>query len=222
MKNPSLNKFYQFFSKYKPLNFKKGETLLRAGDPILGVYLLNRGFVRLFTVSSSGEELTLIIFKKGDLFPITWALTQDKVLNTQQDYYLEAMSPSELIRSPREEFLKFIRSDPEALFELTGGLSKRFGGLLIRIESLVFGEAYSRIASILLLCAERFGRKVNTQIEIEVPLTHSDVASLIGVARETVSIELKKLEKMGLIGYRGRLLVIKNLRRLRREALPSS
>lgn len=214
MKDPSLDSLDLFFEKFKPFHFKKGEIIQRPGDLIPGVFYLKRGFVRLYTVSLSGEELTLLIFKKGDIFPISSVFD----FPIRQSYYLESLTSCELERAGRADFLRFIKSDSEVLLELSSRLVERLGGMLLRAESFVFGDAKSRIASILLICAERFGKKINQGVEIEVPLTHSDIASLIGVARETASIEIKKLEKKGIIAYRGRLLVIKNVNLLKKES----
>lgn len=185
------------------------------GELIPGVYYLKRGFVRLYTVSAGGEELTLIIFKKGDVFPI------GSVLNVpvRQSYYLEALTSCELRKARKEDFSKFIKSDPEVLLDLASRLAERLGGMLLRSESFVFGDASQRISSILLICAERFGKKVTRGVVIEVPLTQSAIASLIGVARETASIELKKLEKKGIIAYIGRLLLVKNISLLKKASL---
>lgn len=218
MKDSSLNGLDRFFARSKSFNFKKDEVILRPGDPIPGIYFLKRGFVRLYTVSLRGEELTLLIFKSGDIFPISWSISGD-LLQGQNRYFLEALTSCELKRADRREFLNFIKSNSEALFELTSRLSIRLNGLLIRSESFVFGDAKSRVASILLLCAERFGRKTDSGIEIEVPLTQSDIASLVGVVRETASIEIKKLENKGFISYHGRLLVIGDKKGLKREVL---
>lgn len=218
MKDSSLNGLDRFFARSKSLNFKKDEVILRPGDPIPGIFFLKSGFVRLYTVSLRGEELTLLIFKSGDIFPISWSVGGD-LLQGQNRYFLEALTSCELKRANRKDFLIFIKSKPDALFELASRLSMRLGGLLTRAESFVFGDAKSRVASILLLCAERFGRKTDSGIEIGVPLTQSDIASLIGVARETASIEIKKLETKGFISYHGRLLVIKEKKGLKREVL---
>lgn len=216
MRNSKLADLERFFADFKSFHFKKREIILRAGDPIPGIYFLKRGFVRLYAVSSEGEELTLIIFKKGDIFPITWAVNEFS-RTSAKNYYLESLTNCELNRASRPAFTNFINSNQGALLDLTLKLSERLNGLLTRAESFVFGDAGSRIASILLICAERFGRKTDYGVEIEVPLTHSDIASLIGVARETASIEIKKFEKKKFIGYKGRLLVIKNTTGLRKS-----
>lgn len=214
MKDQLLHKIDSFFAKYKSRNFKRGETILRAGDPPLGFFYLKRGYVRVYSISKNGEELTLIIFKAGDFFPIIWAIN-----NTQNEYFVEAMTACTLVRVPREEFVSFVKSNPDVNFDLTRRTSVRLGGLMRRMEYLVFGNANNKVASILLICAERFGRQEGGKVVVEVPLTHSDIASLVGLTRETASIEMKKLENSGLIGYRGRLVTILNLKGLRRQSM---
>ena len=157
------------------------------------------------------------IRKTGDFFPVMWAVN-----NARTNYYLETMTNVDLWRVPQDKFLVFIKSNPEVFFELTSKILVRFGGLLKRMEYLVFGNAYAKVASIITICAERFGRREKGKVIIEVPLTHSDLASMVGVTRETASIEIKKIEKKGLIGHQGRLIVVKNLKGLRKESLLES
>lgn len=188
--------------------------IIRAGESPSGVFYLKKGFTRLFSVSKSGEEFSLIIFKKGDLFPLIWAIN-----NPPNSYFLEAMTPCELLRAPRNSFMDFVKGDPELYFEVTSRVLVRFGALLRRMEYMAFGDAYSKISAILLICAERFGKKKGKKVIIEVPLTHHDVASLVGVTRETASIELKKMETKGLISHKGHLIAIKNIENLKKESL---
>lgn len=169
--------------------------------------------MRVYSFSRSGEELTLIIFKPGDIFPVSWAIN-----TAPSGYFVEAMTPADLWRVSREEFLEYVRSRPEILFELTRRMLERFLGLMRRMEHLVFGNAQSKVASILLICAERFGRRVGKAEVIDVPLTHNDIANLVGLTRETVSIEMKKLEKKRFIDYRGKRLTVLNRHGLVQES----
>jgi len=214
VKDTFLHSLDLFFAKFKPLRYRKGEIILRAGEAPPGVLYLKRGFVRLYSISKQGEELTLIIFKPGDFFPIMWAIN-----NMPNNYFLESMTFCEICRVPRAVFLAFIRDNPDVLYEMTKRIMIRFAGLLSRMEYLVFGNAYAKVASILAICAERFGRREKEGILVEVPLTHSDIATLVGVTRETASVEIKKIERKGLIAHKGRLLFVKNLRGLKRESL---
>lgn len=213
MTSGSFSNLDLFFTKSRPLYYKKGEVIFRAGDQPPGIYYLASGHVRVYSFSKSGEELTLIIFRRGDIFPVSWAINA-----AVSGYYVEAMTEAKLWRVSREEFLEYVRGQPEILFELMRSMMERFLGLMRRMEHLVFGNARSKVASILLICAERFGRKVGKGTVINVPLTHSDIATLVGLTRETVSIEMKKFKEKGYIGSRRRLLVVTNARGLVRES----
>ena len=175
--------------------------------------MIKRGYVRLYSISKDGEEFTLIIFKKSDFFPFMWVIN-----NTPNEYYLAALGDITFWRAPKEAVLTFIKENPDVLFELTSRLLVRFGGVLRRMEYLAFGNAHAKVASILLICAERFGKVVKKGVVIDVPLTHSDVAALCALSRETVSIEMKKLERDGLISYRGRRIIVNKLSLLRRDS----
>ena len=213
--DPTLGKLDFFFSKHKLLKYKKGEVITRAGEVPSGIFYLKKGYVRVYSFSKNGEELSLIIFKPGDIFPVSWAI--NKVTTS---YFVEAMTEAFLWRVPRDQFLKFVKDKPDILFEISRRMLERFLGLMRRMEYMVFGNARAKVASILVICAERFGKKsAGGHVEIEVPLTHNDIATLVGLSRETVSIEMGKLADKELISYRRKLISIANLAALRKESL---
>lgn len=203
-----------FFKQFKPLYYAKGQILIRPDDIPSGVFFLKRGYVRDYTISDSGEELTLIIFKPGDIFPLPWAINKEPIIR-----FLEAITPIEVWRTPREQFLGFLKKEPKVLLGLTSLIMVRFSGLLERMKYLVFGNAYTKVISILLICAKRFGEKREGWVEIQVPLTHKDIAVMVGISRETASRQLEKLREKSLIDYHGKLLIIVNAKKLKEETV---
>lgn len=202
-----------FFKDRKCLSYKKHEIILRADAPLPGVFYLQEGYVRCFSISKEGEELTLIVFKPGDFFPI------QSILDTLDANTFEAMTPVQLFRVPKEEFLSFLKQNPDFLFTSLREIVTRLGGFVARMEHLVFGNAYERVASILFILAERFGQKQEKTIMIPMPISHRGIASFVGMTRETVSVEMKKLEKKGLIQSKGRFIYIKDMEQLQKESL---
>lgn len=200
------DKLDNFFSSYKKIFFKKGETIIRPEEEPQNIYYLLKGYVRLYTLSKNAQELTFIIYKPGDFFPLIPA-----IVNTASHYYTEALTPLELYQTPAEDFRNFIKKNSDVLYEVSNRILIRLGGVFTRMEYALFGNAQNKVASIILICAERFGRKENKGILIEVPLTHQDIANLLGVARETVSIEMKKLENSGLIDYEAKHLLVRDI-----------
>jgi CRP-like cAMP-binding protein len=215
MTTDQTKKLIEFFSQYKELHYKKGELILHAGQEPSGVCLVIQGYARQYAISSDGQELNLIFFPPKDFFPVIWAINQ-----VSYDYYLEAMTPLSLYCAPREAFLNFLLQHPEAFLDLTQKVLTRMNGFMFRMEHLAFGTAYNKVAAIISLAAERFGESKKDTIVIPFPFPHKQIASCIGLTRETVSIEIKKLEKLGLVGYQKRLLVVHNLPELKKQSSP--
>ncbi len=69
MKKGVLEKLDFFFSKFKFLHYEKSEMLVRAGDPVFGIYFLKKGFVRQYVLSEDGEELTIHVYRPPAFFP---------------------------------------------------------------------------------------------------------------------------------------------------------
>lgn len=215
-KKETSRKIHLFFTQFKLFKYKKHERIAHADDIIPGVFYLKKGCARIYSISKDGEELTLVLYKPRNIFPLTWIIGKPHF-----KYHLEAMTDVELWRAPKEKFLEFLHANPDVLFELFKRVLARFGGVMERMEYLVFGDAYQKVASILLILADRFGKKDIDSIKILVPLTHKDIAGLLGITRETATLEIGKLKKKGIIEYRGRMITIKNIKKLQTESLLS-
>lgn len=212
MDNSKIEEFETFFSKFKTRYYKKGEMLIRADDDPQGIFYLKKGYVRQYTISKTGYELTLHILRPISYFPMVWAVN-----GTPNVYYFEALTPVEVGRAPRDEVVEFISDKPAIIFELLSELIERYAESLTRIENLVFSDAYRRVISVLLYIAKHFGKKGDKGVVVAHRFTQQDIATLVGVARETASKELEKLEKKGLIKYVDHSMIIKNVKGLNLE-----
>lgn len=207
-------KLYKFFSKFELAHFKKGETFLRSGDLPQGIYYLKTGYVRLYSLSPQGKELTLVIYKPGEFFPVVFTFTARASI-----YYFETLSEATMYKAPREKFMQFINENQDIFTQVTLHIIERFETSLKRMESLTFGNVNSRLASVILIYTKRFGVKYGRgNIRIPIPFTHQDLANLVGTARESVSHEIKIFVDKRIIGYMGKLIVVKDLKKLKKEA----
>lgn len=213
MQKKSATDLEIFFSKYKHISYKKRQMIIRAGDNPLGVFFIKKGYARRFIVSKDGKELTTSIYKPLDIFSLGWAIH-----NLQIRYFVESITPVEVYRAPKNEFLDHIINHPGASIKLISRLLNRLDAFSQRMENFVFGGARERVASILLILADRFGKKRNNGICIQIPLTHKDIASLLGMARETVSMEMKNLENKKIFSYSNRKILIKDIKQLKKES----
>lgn len=209
-----LKKLTPFFAQYKPLNYKKGQVILRPEDKVEYIYFIEKGYVKFYYLSPDGKELTFLIYNPGYLFPILFTFLGDKVTR----YYFEAYTPVTLRRAPRETFTELISTNTYLLFSLSQEVVVRWQELLNRMELLKLGTASQNVAYIVGLCAEQFGVKDGGRnVTISLPLAHKDIASMVGLTRETVSLEMKKLEQQGLIEYTRSNITIKDLTSFREK-----
>lgn len=213
MNKAASGKLAGFFSKFKLLKYKKGEHILRADDTILGIHLLKKGFVRQYSISSGGHELTIQIYKPGYYFPILLAIA-----NLPNKYYFEAVTDVELRRSPSDEMINYIKNEPIVLFDFINRLSDNYYELVGRLENLVFEQSYFRVVSLFSYLAKRLGVKSGNKIVIKLPLTHEDIANWTGINRETASRQIEKLIIMGLIEHKGHNFIVSNVKKLELEA----
>lgn len=214
MQDGVKNKLEKFFSKYRQIRYKKGEIILRAEDPPQGIFLLTEGIVRQYAISPKGDDLTLNIYRPVSFFPVAFFIN-----SSQNNYYFEAMASVFAFRAPGEEFIEFIKKEPEVMFDLLKRIYTGLEGFFLRMEYLMVGDVKNRLIAELLIYSRRFGVKTNPGITIDLKLTQKDLAAQAGVARETVGRILKTLKDSSLIGYKERKLVIKDLAKLEKELL---
>ena len=203
-----------FFARYKHKKYKKGEIIIRDSEESDVIYYIVSGYVKNYSITPDGKELTLNIFKPGSYFPIYLAL--GKMPNY---YYFQAMSDITVFRAPLRDVELLLSKDHEVLFELTKRLSIGLNGLLIRIQYLLLNDAYNKVVSTFVYLARRFGENgKNGEVMIKLPMTHYEISNLACLTRETTSVEIKKLQKMGLISKQGDYYVVNNMKELTNES----
>lgn len=209
--------FAGFFATFPSRTYKKNWSIVNPGDNLRTIYYIKKGYVRLYSISGEGEELTFIVYKPGEFFPLVVALFPP----APYAYWMETMTPSEIVSVPVESFKAFLDKHPELFRQISVEVMARLDRILRRMENLVFGTVSQRISLLILILCERFGKKVKDGISIEAPFTHKDIASLAGVTRETTSAIMSDLKKRGLIDNKNQHILVKDIAKLTKESLVS-
>ncbi len=189
-----LKVFKEFYKQFTIKNYKKGEMIVWADDDPKGIFCLTKGYVRQYSISKAGFELTLHILRPVSYFPMVWALQ-----GTPNIYYYKALTPVRIGCAPRDQVVNFIKDKPSVIFELMSELLEDYAQMNARMEHLVFSDAYRRVISVLLYIAVHFGEKSKRDIIVRQGFTQQDIATLAGVAVKTAIIEMSKLENLGLV-----------------------
>lgn len=196
-----------FFKSHTRLQYKKGETIVRPEDDPSGVFLIEWGFVKAYTMTKYGEENLLIVRGTGGVFPLIWAFTGEHRFVTY-----EAMEPTSLWRVPKAEYLEFLEKNPEVLPVILDMAIEAYRLHSERVITLSYRTARERIISFLVTHAKRFGiANKNGAIIINAPFRQSDIASSVNATRETTSREINNLRKKGYIDVVDHKIIIKNM-----------
>src|SRR5579883_1468901 len=177
-----------FVTRTHPAN----QVILLENDWGGSVYFIVNGWVKIRTYNLEGKEVTLNILGHGEIFGEMAAL--DEVPRSTDVITLT----STIIGSmPAQDFVKLLQTEPLAGIRLAQLMARRLRQVNRRLR-LRESDSTSRVADILLFLADGQGKKVVTGTEIP-NLPHRELSSLSGLARETVTRVLSKLEKKGLI-----------------------
>jgi CRP/FNR family transcriptional regulator len=192
--------------------FKKGDFVIRPGDPPHGVFYIYEGLVKAYDITKYNEENLLIIRKQDEIFPLIWAIT-----GKERHIIYQALASTTTWRIDRKQFMDFISSTPDALapmLDMTLEMYRLHGDRILNLEYRTVRE---RIISFLLTTSARFGKKTTEGLLIEVPLRHQDIASSINATRETTSRELSALERKGLLAARNSFILLTDVEALRKH-----
>lgn len=206
MKPSVTTKLNRFFAEYPLKRFGTGEVILMPSDDVPPVMLVARGKIAQYDVSPSGTKTVLNIFHNPAFFPMLNAV--NRVPNA---YYYEAISDVRVRMAPPEATVAFLKENPDVMFDLLSRLYSGLEGTLGKMSRLMAGTAQSRLLYELTVLAERFGEKTD-ETDYKIKVTEVQLAQQTGLARETVSRELQKLKKEGLITLsKGTILVHSSL-----------
>ncbi len=211
MLNPNRNHSVHFgelrtyFAHRPQKKYPKGSIIFHQGDKFDGIYYVLSGFVRIYDIDNRGNKKLSMIMSRDNLFPNA-LIIQDNIIN---DYYWEAMTETVLARVDPAEVKNDIINNEKLRRELTIYNIKSLGILNGRVKSLLRTYANQRIPAVLSHLVECAGY-TNERGEgcLEVVVSHQDIAALANVARETASIELKKLSNKHIIWYQGNKMLI--------------
>lgn len=209
---PAFEEFINFFTKEKLRVYKKGQIILFAGDKPSGIFYIEKGHVKAYSLSERGEEKIHMFFKKNEIFPLVWPFKRN-----QSNMFYQAMGDVTVRIAEDETFHELIHEDPEIMHAIVHKLIDVVDVFINRVENLQFAGSYNRLVARLLFLAGRFGTYSGKKVTIGLPITHLDIANTIAMTRETVSRDMEILLKKRLISQKKHLITINNINSLKKE-----
>lgn len=184
---------------------KKRTILLYQGEVPRQAYIVQRGMVKVYRLGRNGDEQIIGFRMPGDLFPETWLFGK----TSSALYYYEAMDDCEIITVERKVLLDHIDKTEGLKDELLTYFINSHASQLLQITALEQSRAADKLLLMLYYLLFRYAKQTSPgNYELRFHLTHTTLGNLIGLTRETTSVELGKLRRKGVVTYSGNQFVI--------------
>ncbi len=186
-------------------HFGKGDFVFRAGAPGSNVYFLRSGKVKIHQLSPLGREIILWFCFSGEIFGLAEvARGGGRVVNAQ------ACEASEVLAVPQEKFRDFLERNPRLAMLSMQVLSSRLRVLGEMFVNLVADDVSTRVAKLILRLSARYGTRVGKEVFLNIPLTHQEIADMVGTSRQTVTSVLSSLKRQGVLSIDNRRIHIES------------
>lgn len=199
--------------KYRP-----GATICVQGDPATHVFVLVDGWVKVLSVTDDGHETVLALRGDGDVVGESSGETTGR-----RNATIKAITTVQALLIGFDHFTGFLDTERAADRAFRRMMTRRWNetDMLLRLRAVTVGA--QRLARLLTELAGRYGQGADGAIEIALPLSQEELASLAGTSRATVTRALKDWRQRGLIrtSQRQRHIIITNLAGLRQLAGPA-
>lgn len=185
-----------YYSKYPVRLIKKGRPLFYQGEIPRTAYFVKSGVIKFYNITSNGEEKIVGYEATDSLMPNEWLFGKSPV----SLYYYDTFTDCEVYSIPRSELLEIINTDKQVAVSLLNRYISMYIGSTMHLHALEQLKAREKLLHILQYLVLRFGTEVKSKsFRIGLRLTHQDIANLVGLTRETVSTEISKLRKDGVL-----------------------
>ena len=175
-------------------NFKKNEIILLEGGVAKTLYFINEGRIKLYKYTRDGKEQIMHILSEGDFFGELNLLKESKY-----GFNAKAIEDCKICTLTNDKFKEILLGKPEIAIKILEVMGERLSRIENLAQNLATNDMDARMTYLLLELSQKYGRKKYNNINIDLPINREDMASYIGVTRETISRKLKKFEEEGLI-----------------------
>lgn len=202
-----LNDLKNFFDDNgDEFKFKKGDIIFEEGQNSNYIYLIRSGTVKAHSLDEHGKELITSVYREDDLFGYT-------TFNSNMPYqnFTTALDDSELVGITRNELTKILNDNHDVAMDMLDLLSTDLSGARAQLLEMAYSSVNKKTAVTILKFAEKLNKKTSEAIKI----SRNDLASVAGIATETLIRTLSGFKKDGIIEIEGRNIKILDLERLK-------
>jgi CRP/FNR family transcriptional regulator, cyclic AMP receptor protein len=186
-------------------HYPTGAVLFGEGEASRGIYVVQRGRVKLSVCASDGRTLILRIVEAGEALGVAAAIGVREYEATA-----EALEPCEVSFLRNTDLVRMMRTSGEFALWITQHLSHDYNSTCHEIRTLMLsGSASEKLARLLVDQLDRRA-EAKSPTRMKLTLTHEEIGQMIGTSRETVTRLFAGFKKQKLIEQEGATLVVAN------------
>lgn len=193
----------------RSLRKARGEFIYMPGDRADHVYILKQGRVKLSVLAESGKEIAIDIIQPGEIFG-EFALVDE----APRSNMTQALDDILVWVFPKHDFTHLIASQPKLALSYIRLVGDRRRRMEKKLSDITSKAVSARVCELLHEISTSAAESETGSTDYLVPLTHHDVASLIGAARQTTTTVLNDLERRGIIELGRGWVRVKHLKEL--------
>ncbi|OAS21541.1 Crp/Fnr family transcriptional regulator [Paenibacillus oryzisoli] len=169
-----------------------------------GLFFVLEGMIRLSKSNTAGKQYTVGILGPGSIYGEISSLSFGTNGN-----YMETIEETHICTIHKAQFEQFLNTHPEFSWKLLEELSNRLLDRDEVLEKLALSDLRGKVLFFLTKLSKKFGVEENGYQKIDLPLTHQELANMIGATRESVSLVLQELSNDGVIITGRKKIIVK-------------
>ena len=204
-----LRKVHNLASEHK---VAKGEFVFMEGEDREAVYFIRRGLIKVFKVDEEGREHIVNVLGAGQMFPHIGFFQDTPYPGTAQ-----AIQPGTLLSIRCNQFDALLVESPEITRKVMRVMGNRILQLQAKLQELALFDSRERVVALIRHFADEQGQRKPDGTHLVLPITHGEMAQMIGMTRESVNRIWNQLRRDGVLEGDKDTWVV-HLDRLGREA----
>ena len=196
-----------------PRTFRRDQYLWYQGDPGDHMAVVADGLVKITVASDRGDEMVLVTVGAGEVVGELSVIDQGP-----RSASAVAVQPTTALVMNRSALLQAMQRSPVLLDELLRTMGRMVRRLTEQASDLVFLDLGGRVAKLLVQRAEHQPGRPATRLSVDLHLTQTELAQMVGASRPAVNRVLQGLVGRGWIDVDGRTIEIRDAGALRRRA----
>jgi len=183
-------------------NLKKSQMLFAERETTKKIYIVLEGKVTMYRLSERGQKRVIYILNKGEI--INEVVFDDFTTSIN----CEGFEDSQIISISKIDLLNILKQDFKLTEVILYSMSKKIRRLYRQLKNTVPTKMEKRVAAKLWKLSKDYGTETEEGVLIDIKISITYLADMLGSSRETISRAVKELEKMDMVKVKKRKFIV--------------